>query len=431
MRAYSTSCPTPRRKLVVRNKSAQNDTTLAAADGDPYALKSIATGLGLPLGEGKGQMGEDQQTRAMTARFPAIDALRGVLVLLVVLHHVHLRFVLNKFPVATLVPRHVGRVIFWSGYYAVVMFFVVSGFLITHHSLRRWRALPRLQLGAFYWLRFTRIYPCLLLLLAVLTMFHLTGLSGYVIDPQRATLTRAIVAALTFHFNWLEGTRGYLPGAWDVLWTLSVEETFYAFFPLTCLLLRRERWIACALLVLIGIGPVSRALTEGEPWDSYAYLSCLDCIAFGCLAALLHERTRGADWLARACLGVGALLIVSVIVLRETVASVGLTRAGLQVTALAFGTALVLWSIASLPADRPRRSSWLRVVGKASYEIYLTHMFVVFTTVALFRASQLALSWVFAFYAAATLASVALGMAVARFVGQPLAAALRGPRAQV
>ena len=52
------------------------------------------------------------------------------------------------------------------------------------------QALPRLQLGAFYWLRFTRIYPCLLLLLAALTVFHLMGLSGYVIDPQRATLTR-------------------------------------------------------------------------------------------------------------------------------------------------------------------------------------------------------------------------------------------------
>jgi peptidoglycan/LPS O-acetylase OafA/YrhL len=369
----------------------------------------------------------EQQSRVMPRRFPAIDALRGVLVLMVVLHHVHLRFVLNKYPVATLVPKPLGRIIFWSGYYAVVMFFVVSGFLITHHSLRRWQSLPRLQLGPFYWLRFTRIYPCLLLVLAVLTVFHLIGLSGYVIDPQQSSLARAIVAALTFHFNWLEGTRGYLPGAWDVLWTLSVEETFYVVFPLTCLLLRRESLIVCALLVLIAVGPVSRVLSQGDPWDSYAYLSCLDCIAFGCLAAWLHERARPArTWLTRTCLIVGASLIGGVIALRETVSSLGLDRAGLQVTVLAFGTALVLWTIAEVSKDGPPRgSSWLRVVGRSSYEIYLTHMFVVFATVALFRASQLGLSWVFGFYAAATLTSIALGLFVARFVGQPLAAALR------
>lgn len=73
-------------------------------------------------------MGDIQQTSSVVRRFAAIDALRGVLVLLVVLHHVHLRFILNRYPVATLVPKPLGRVIFWSGYYAVVMFFVVSGF---------------------------------------------------------------------------------------------------------------------------------------------------------------------------------------------------------------------------------------------------------------------------------------------------------------
>jgi len=383
----------------------------------------------------------EQQFRVTPRRFPAIDALRGVLVLMVVLHHVHLRFVLNKYPVATLVPKPLGRIIFWSGYYAVVMFFVVSGFLITHHSLRRWQSLPRIKLRAFYWLRFTRIYPCLLLLLAVLTTFHLIGLSGYVIDPQQSSLARAIVAALTFHFNWLEGTRGYLPGAWDVLWTLSVEETFYFFFPVTCLLLRRESLSVCALFILIAVGPVSRVLSEGDPWDSYAYLSCLDCIAFGCLTAWLHERARTAErpartWLTRTCLIVGASLIGGVIALRETVSNLGLERTGLQVTVLAFGTALVLWTIAEAPTDvPPRGSSWLRTVGKGSYEIYLTHMLVVFATVALFRASQLELSWVFGFYAAATLTSIALGLIVARFVGQPLAAALRRaqqrPAAQV
>ena len=32
------------------------------------------------------------------------------------------------------------------------------------------------------------------------------------------------------------GRTGYLPAAWNVLWSLSVEEAFYLAFPLLCML---------------------------------------------------------------------------------------------------------------------------------------------------------------------------------------------------
>jgi peptidoglycan/LPS O-acetylase OafA/YrhL len=46
------------------------------------------------------------------------------------------------------------------------MFIVVSGFLITSISLRRWRPLSRIRIRDFYVLRFARIAPLLLALLA-------------------------------------------------------------------------------------------------------------------------------------------------------------------------------------------------------------------------------------------------------------------------
>lgn len=369
------------------------------------------------------------EPRRDARRFPAIDNLRGVLVLLVVFHHVHLRFVLSKFPVATLLPKPVARVTFWSGYYAVVMFFVVSGFLITHHSLRRWHALPRIELTSFYWLRFTRIYPCLFLLLVVLSTLHGLGVTGYSIDPQKSSLGRAVVAALTFHFNWLEGTRGYLPGAWDVLWSLSVEEAFYVVFPLMCVLARRESVSLALLLAPIVLGPLNRvARLDEEPWNEYAYLSCLDCIAFGCLAAWLQHRRRAdaaaqSGKLAYAVLALGAACMLLIIVARETVAALGLVDAGLHVSVLALGTACVLWAALELPSST--RRSWLQVVGESSYEIYLTHMFVVMAAPGSFKASGASLPWVLAFYVATALLSVLLGCVVARYYGAPLAAALR------
>src|SRR5215469_14926676 len=97
-------------------------------------------------------------------RLAGIDVLRGISVLLVTLHHIHLRFWINNYDVDSVLPRTLNQVLFWSGYYAVIIFFVISGFLITSLSIRRWGDLRQIQAGRFYLMRASRILPCLLLL---------------------------------------------------------------------------------------------------------------------------------------------------------------------------------------------------------------------------------------------------------------------------
>jgi peptidoglycan/LPS O-acetylase OafA/YrhL len=169
--------------------------------------------------------GRMDRTDSGSFRLAGVDVLRGLCVLQVVLHHTHLRFVLNDIPVDVL-PGFLRQVLFWTGRYAVITFFVISGFLITGLSIRRWEALGSVHIGRFYQMRFARIVPCLLLLLSIASVLHLAGASEFMIKPDRASLPRALVAALTFHVNWLEGHHGYLPGNWDVLWSLSIEEVF-------------------------------------------------------------------------------------------------------------------------------------------------------------------------------------------------------------
>lgn len=359
-----------------------------------------------------------------SSRLAGVDVLRGLCVLLVLLNHIKVRFLLNDLPVGNALPARLEHVFFWSGHYAVVTFFVISGFLITGLSLRRWGGLGSVDIGSFYSMRFARIAPCLLLLLLILSTLHLTGASDFVIRPERASLGRALLAALTFHVNWLEGHHGYLPGGWDVLWSLSVEEAFYVVFPLAAMLLRSERLFLLALGALVIVGPCYRAMlgdTDPLPLWDYAYLSCTDAIAFGCIAALVaHHRLLGPRGL-RLALATGCLLSVLVIVLCNENDQSGLARFGLNLTALELGIALMVIAFGSGVGNlaMARGTRWLRAVGRCSYEIYLFHMLIVLGLIAIVR--QLHLARAFSLWYAAMLGgSILLGCLIAKVYSEPL-----------
>jgi len=363
-------------------------------------------------------------------RLDGIDVLRGLCVLLVVMHHIHLRFVINEYDVNAALPKVLNQVLFWSGYYAVITFFVISGFLITRLSIRRWGSLEKVHVGRFYTMRAARILPCLLLVLVILSALHWVGSPEFTIKPERASLGRALSAALTFHVNWLEGHHGYLPGSWDVLWSLSVEETFYLLFPLVCVFLRRQRLLLLALLCLIIIGPINRTLlADQDPWGSYAYLSCMDGIAFGCLAALVSARQKLSRRTLRILLAVGATGASLVVLLCNEDAHVGLSRFGLNVTVLEVGIAMVVLAFGSGVGNEALSSGtrWLRGIGRCSYEIYLFHMLVVLGLIGLFKRIQPAVKTIPVWYLSMLLLSILLGYVVSRFYSEPLNRRLRAP----
>jgi peptidoglycan/LPS O-acetylase OafA/YrhL len=364
-------------------------------------------------------------------RLDGVDVLRGLSVLLVTLHHIHLRFFLNDYPVNHVLPKLLNRVAFWSGYYAVIVFFVISGFLITRLSIARWGQLGQVHIGRFYAMRAARILPCLLALLLLLSVLHLAGASEFIIRADRASLGQALWAALTFHINWLEGHHGYLPGTWDILWSLSVEETFYLAFPLVCLLLRREWVLLVPLGCLLVLGPLNRAwYIDQDPWGQYAYLSCMDGIAFGCLAALASARLQISTRALRACLISGAVVATLVILGCDEDSTEGIARYGLNVTFLEAGAALMLVALGSGVGNHAlsRGTGWLRLIGRASYEIYLVHMLIVLGLIGVFKRMQPSPSVIPLWYAAMLLLSLALGYGVFRGFSEPVNAWLRGRR---
>lgn len=320
-------------------------------------------------------------------RNPAIDRLRGVAIMLVVLHHLGLRMPLRKTVVGEWLPERLLNAINYNGYEAVFVFFVISGFLIAGNALDRWGDLARIDLRAFYVRRAARILPCLLGLVAILAGLHAWGLPDYAIHRHDQSLQGAVLAALGLHLNWYEGRTGYLPGSWDVLWSLSIEEVFYLGFPLVGLLARR-RAVLVPLLGLLALSlPWSlAAIVDNEIWKEKAYLPGMAAIATGVLGALWVRvrppSARDARTLRR--FGLAAMTAMMLFTAPWLWRSL---HDGVMLL-LTIATLCLLVGVAGEPStvSTVRWHGWLQSWGRLSYEIYLTHMFVVFAAVRIWRA---------------------------------------------
>jgi peptidoglycan/LPS O-acetylase OafA/YrhL len=367
------------------------------------------------------------ETRHSWTRLDGVDLLRGLAILCVLMNHVNIRLLINEVPYTEGIPRPLMHALVGNGQFGVQIFFAISGFLITSITLKRWGALQDVNVRDFYLLRLARIGPLLFALLAVLSVLHFTGLADFVVAAKHGGLGRALLAALTFHINVLEAHRGYLPANWDVLWSLSVEEMFYLFFPLAAWLLGRVRLFIPFLFVFIALGPIGRTvLSRGNDiWSDYSYLGGMDAIALGCLTALIASRVRFAPGVLRALTWSGLALLIAMLGFSGFPFLFPLGATGLEETLLAVGTCMVILAAAQTRWECPAFLRPFRLLGRRSYEVYLTHMFVVFGFLHIFLAVGKPMWLVPVYFIATIIVATVLGDLVARLYSDRMNATLR------
>jgi|HubBroStandDraft_6_1064221.scaffolds.fasta_scaffold123009_2 peptidoglycan/LPS O-acetylase OafA/YrhL len=360
-------------------------------------------------------------------RIDGIDALRGLAIFFVVMNHVNMRLRSAEVPYTNGLPEQLVSSLVWNGQLGVQIFFAVSGFLITSTALRRWRSLSRLSVRDFYALRFARIAPLLVLLLTILSVLHLVGLKYFVVSPEVGGLGRALFAAVTFHVNVLEASRGYLPANWDILWSLSVEEMFYLFFPVACRVFKSSKLFVVVLVIFVGLGPFGRTvLAHGNGvWKEYSYLGSMDAIALGCLTALLVSRVRFSRPALRTFALFGAALMGFILMFSIRASQWGLDSNGLNMTILAIGTCMIMIVAAQTQWTASHVIRPLLTMGEHSYEIYLTHMFVVFAFFELFLQAGKPMLAVPLFFIATLVTSALAGKVTARNFSEPMNNRLR------
>lgn len=156
---------------------------------------------------------------------PALDGSRAVAVLLVMVAHA-LPFSPNTELLRTFRGANAG----------VMVFFVLSGFLITSLLIQEWRASGSISLGKFYARRALRLLPALILVLLVFgAIFAAFGFKGRV--PLNA-----IIATIFYVANWVRAYNLFPLGGLSHCWSLSIEEQFYLCWPLILICMLRARW---------------------------------------------------------------------------------------------------------------------------------------------------------------------------------------------
>ena len=168
----------------------------------------------------------------------------------------------------------------------MAVFFVLSGFLITHLLLKEINRTSTVDLKKFYFRRTFRIFPPFYVFLAVVAILmafaHLPVTWGH------------LAAAATYTWNYAR-----LPENWPLghCWSLALEEQFYLLWPASMVFFSKRTNLRIALGVVL-LSPFSRVVTY-YAWPSMRYHidmmlhTHLDTIMMGCLLALAIDLGLG------------------------------------------------------------------------------------------------------------------------------------------
>lgn len=309
----------------------------------------------------------------------ALNGIRGLAVLQVVLAHTHYVLNANLYDIDVTRWTFINR-IFEPGYLGLDVFFTLSGFLITSLLLRD---LSRKETGGrgtssvirrFYVRRALRLLPALYVMLALDWLWVLISNDVSLHSQWRTTYSAALYIA-----NW--ATVWNLPATnpdLGHLWSLAVEEQFYIIWPVALLLLLRFcrqhqfKILLVAILALVVAAHRIDMYNDGVNW-LFVYIRTdtrIDSMLVGAAFALIFRYVRFDQRLVSilAWGGLAGILYYKFDEPPTDLFTVGFTRTAVFVGFCVLAAASGSWWINKLLSWRPLAS-----LGRYSYGLYLYH----------------------------------------------------------
>jgi peptidoglycan/LPS O-acetylase OafA/YrhL len=200
--------------------------------------------------------GEGNENAALTRNSrrgfyrPELDAMRFFAFLCIFFHHT-----LSRPSISAIgAPADLRGALTDGLKFAVSLFFLLSGYLITTLLTLEKDSTGRVHLGAFYIRRVARIWPLYYSFIVVVL------LAGTVVTRVLPSAS-ALVAFTFLSGNWFVSQVGGMAGGLGILWSVNIEEQFYLFWPLSIKF--GGEWgrrlipaviLACSYLILLWFG---------------------------------------------------------------------------------------------------------------------------------------------------------------------------------
>jgi len=297
---------------------------------------------------------------------PALDGIRAISILMVVISHVSER---GGFKYGKMIPGGMG----------VTVFFFISGYLITTLLFKELYKTNSINFKAFFLRRILRLYPPLLLMLAILL--------SYILIIGRPIPYTEVIASLFYYENYFMVYSAVKDKYFGVIWSLSIEEHFYLVWPVLFIFFNKSKNGFIALAVSLIIIPLVCRLYITSHYDAsklsdlitYNLTHCrFDAIAFGCLSAILLNYSS-KDIYFKFTQNYGSLVVAFVLLIISLTFRNEFFRQTYRYTLQGIALFILLPGIlnpqnaVSTAIKNALSGNIIVFIGKLSYSIYLFH----------------------------------------------------------
>ncbi len=317
--------------------------------------------------------------------FPNLNGLRFIAALLVIIHHIEQMKSLLGFE-----NNWSNAVVVLIGKLGVVLFFVLSGFLITYLLLVEEKETNTISIKAFYIRRFLRIWPLYYLLVGLsfflfshIPFLHIGTWSAVFFDGFSIKL----ILFMLFLPNVAMNIYAPIPFA-NQLWSVGIEEQFYLIWPILMKKIRNKKVLLYAVIFgylfikTIGFACLHKILVGNETlhiaesiFDSFS----IDCMAIGSLFAfLLFTKHRLLNFFSSIYVQAASYIAIVLLIAK----GIDIPYIQNECYGMLFGI-VILNMAANEKSMLKLEYKPLHYLGKISYGLYMYHPFAIVISIKL------------------------------------------------
>jgi peptidoglycan/LPS O-acetylase OafA/YrhL len=251
---------------------------------------------------------------------------------------------------------------FETGINGVHIFFVISGFLITHLLIKEHQSQGKIDVKKFYFRRILRIWP----------LYYLIMILGLFVLPHVSSIFQfcgSYWMNLTFlnNFNVKECSNCFSTHV-VIAWSVAIEEQFYLFWPLAFFLFYKTNRLIVFCFIVLCLSVIANYY-----FSYFSTISNLTYLMMGCLGALFYEKYKSkfdvVFFKEKKWLWLMIILLCCAMLVNAHIAHGNI----LNVILLPF---FYLYFVLYAIINQDKKKSIISILGKYTYGMYFYHPLV-------------------------------------------------------